>query len=134
VAAGVVAVSVFASGWEHPAKRVVDDVLARHGYVAPEWHREVKSRSEPEVGTAGRLRDVALAAGLTRVDVDCVDVTTELDVADAVRWRWSMASHAAFVGGLAPDVRALAWDETRSRLTACWEPVVVPMLALVAGV
>jgi hypothetical protein len=125
-----VSASVFASGWDHPVKTTVDEVLHALGWCPPEWHREMKAHTEPRVGSVEHMDAVARAAGLHEITVERVDVPMALDAAAAVAWRWSMASHASFVASLDADRRVVALAETLHRLEPVWAPVTVPMIVL----
>ncbi|HET6168365.1 MAG TPA: methyltransferase domain-containing protein [Marmoricola sp.] len=129
--APAVATSSFHASWDHPAKTVVDEVMADAGFEPPDWHTQIQSTNE-QVSDPDELARAAERAGYTEVDVTRVDVATGVDDSAAmVDWRWGMAH-------LAPYVATLD-DATRARLRARAEsavaglpPVVVPMLALSA--
>lgn len=124
--------SAFAQGWTHPAKEVVERVLAAHGYVPPAWYHDFKDGPERLVGDPDRLASLATAAGWADAAVERVAVATGLaDPAGMVAWRLGMAHHAPFVAGLAPDARAEVRAEAEHLLAGA-PPVVVPMLVLTA--
>lgn len=124
--------SAFAEGWTHPAKEVVERVLAEHGYRPPDWYEAFKTGAERRVGDPGRLAALATAAGYGGVDVARVEVATGLaDPADLVAWRLGMAHHAPFVADLAPAARTEVAQQAEALLAGA-PPVVVPMLVLSA--
>lgn len=130
--AGALVASAFASGWTHPAKAVVDDVLAREGYRPPRWYRWLKDVGEPAVAEPSRFARWAHAAGLRDATVHELVVDTGVrDPADLVAWRLGMAHHAPFVASLPPDRRAAVRADAESALAGCG-PVVVPLLVLTA--
>lgn len=123
--------SAFAEGWTHPAKEVVERLLAERGYLAPAWYRALKEGSERAVAAPERLRDLAVAAGY-RADVATVEVATGLAEPDAlVAWRLGMAQHAPFVESLPAEAREAVRREA-ARLLVGAPSVVVPVLVLSA--
>lgn len=122
--------SAFAEGWSHPAKGVVERVLAGHGYRPPPWYAAFKDGSERRVGDPACLETVARAAGYAQVGVERVEVTIgSLTPAALVAWRFGMAHHAPFLASLTPAVREAARLEAERRLRDA-PPVIVPMLVL----
>ena len=124
--------SAFRAGWTHPAKALVDDVAARHGYVVPSWYSWLKADVEPAVDDPDRLGAFARAAGYGAVDV----TTTEVDVGvrtpdELATWRLGMAHLAPFVESLAPDAREHLREECVRELRG--SPVlVIPLVVLAA--
>lgn len=124
--------SAFAEGWTHPAKEVVDDVLAVHGYRAPDWYTAFKDGPERRAGAPDRLVDLAVAAGHHDVRVRRVEVATGLSAPrDLVAWRLGMAHVAPFVATL-PETAQQALRSEAERGLAGAPEVVVPMLVLTA--
>lgn len=124
--------SAFAEDWTHPAKRVVEQVLAGHGYRPPPWYTAFKDGSERRLGDPVRLETVARAAGYAHVGVERVEVAIgSLTPAALVAWRFGMAHHAPFLASLTPAVREQARREAERRLRDA-PPLVVPMLVLSA--
>lgn len=122
--------SAFAEGWSHPAKGVVERVLAGHGYRPPPWYAAFKDGSERRLGDPVRLETVARAAGYAQVGVERVEVAIgSLTPAALVAWRFGMAHHAPFLASLTPAVREAARLEAERRLRDA-PPVIVPMLVL----
>ena len=123
--------STFDRSWDHPAKTVVDDVMAFAGFVAPDWYAAIQTTND-QVKDSAQLERLARDAGFTDVAVTRVEVPTSIDgPTDMVAWRWGMAHLAPFVAGLDPGTR----QELRSRAEEAASglpPVVVPMLALSA--
>lgn len=124
--------SAFAAGWTHPAKDVVERVLAGRGHRPPGWYAAFKDGTERQVGDPARLAALATAAGYRDVEAVQVEVATGLaEPADLVAWRLGMAHHAPFVAGLPPAVRDDVRREAEGLLVGA-PPVVVPMLVLTA--
>lgn len=131
VAAGVVA-SAFAEGWSHPAKRVVEQVLAERGYRPPAWYVAFKEDRERYVGDPARLISLARAAGYAEVRVEQCEVTVgAVTAGDLVAWRLGMAHHAPFLATLSPATRHTVRSEAEQQLADA-PPVVVPVLGLIA--
>jgi ubiquinone/menaquinone biosynthesis C-methylase UbiE len=130
--AGTLAASAFDPSWSHPAKAAVDEAMAGHGFVMPQWYVDLKS-TESLVEDPARLARLARSAGYPDVTVSRLDVDAGLnDPAAVVDWRWGMAHLAPFVATLATDIRARARRDAESAVVGL-SPVVVPMLALTAG-
>lgn len=128
--APVLAASAFAEGWTHPAKDVVEQVLAGHGYRPPDWYVAFKDGPERRIGAPDRLAALVSAAGYESVAVDRVEVATGLVApADLVAWRLGMAHHAPFVAGLPPAERAAVRREATGLLDGT-PSLVVPMLVV----
>lgn len=101
------AVSSFAPGWTHPAKRAVDDVLTDFGYRVPDWYLTFKQQAEPRSQDPALLRAQLAAAGFGAVGVRMVPVTTTLTTpGELAAWRLGMAHVAPFVIGLTASRRA----------------------------
>lgn len=131
VAAGVVA-SAFAEGWSHPAKRVVEQVLAERGYRPPDWYVAFKEGSERCVGDPARLISLARATGYAEVRVEQFEVTVgAVTAGDLVAWRLGMAHHAPFLATLSPATRDTVRSEAERELADA-PPLVVPVLGLIA--
>ena len=131
VAAGVVA-SAFAEGWSHPAKRVVEQVLAERGYRPPDWYVAFKEGSERYVGDPARLISLARATGYAEVRVEQFEVTVgAVTAGDLVAWRLGMAHHAPFLATLSPATRDTVRSEAERELADA-PPLVVPVLGLIA--
>jgi ubiquinone/menaquinone biosynthesis C-methylase UbiE len=101
------AVSSFAPGWTHPAKRAVDDVLTDFGYRVPDWYLAFKAQTEPRSQDPSLLQAQLAAAGFADVSVRVEPVTTPLATpAQLAAWRLGMAHVAPFVGALPAGRRA----------------------------
>jgi ubiquinone/menaquinone biosynthesis C-methylase UbiE len=133
-----IAASMFAPGWTHPAKDVVDDVLGSFGYRPPAWYASLmpgSRASDPEA-----LAEAAAAAGFTGVRVHTAAVRTGLATpAELASWRLGMAHVAPFLRSLdAPGRAALrraaeqAVAEQAVAAKAGAEPLVVSMVVLTA--
>jgi SAM-dependent methyltransferase len=131
--AGRVAASAFAPGWTHPAKAVVDEVMAGHGFELPGWYAQVKGVTEPAVNDAVALAALAQAAGFAAVEVRELQVDSGLtSAAEVVAWRFGMAHLAPFVAGLALEEVARARAEAEEAVAGSL-PVVIPVLVLSAS-
>lgn len=103
VAGGPVLACAHTGGAEHPAKAVVEEVLASEGWSSPGWFTALRARrgEEPAI-----LLDAAVAAGLVQVERIDIDVDTGVrDPLTMVLWRLAMAHSAPFVAALAPPRR-----------------------------
>lgn len=131
VGGGIVA-SAFEAGWVHPAKAVVDNVLAGFGFTAPSWYTQLKRDVEPQVDDPHRLAAAAAAAGYDQVEVTVMPVASGLSTpAELAQWRFGMAHLAPFIQTLAPTDRARARLATVAALEGA-PPLVVPMVVLAA--
>lgn len=131
---GVVLASVFASANDHPAKAVLDGVLAAYGWRRPGWHTALKDVAEPILASAERFAAAADAAGLAAVDAVEVTVETGLDrAADLVSWRFGMAHAAPFVAALPEAERVALLADARRAVGAAPEPL-RPRVVLLAAV
>jgi len=129
---GHVVASSFASVPAHPAKAIVDQTLARHGFRVPGWYASFKRDHEPLVASPEATLGQARLAGLVdaqavRVDVDLSD----LNVADLVEWRLGMAHTAAFVTQLEPTTLASVRAQAVAALDAA-PPLRLPVVLLCA--
>ena len=127
---GTIGASTFADGWNHPAKAAVDDVLVRYGFEPPSWHVRLKHEVEPTTSTRSALVTLAGRAGLRYPTVRFMPVSLSLTALEVVGWRFSMASHAAFVSSLPVSERAEATEAAVAEVDRRWEPVVAPMHVL----
>ena len=128
------AVSSFAPGWTHPAKRAVDEVLAASGFRPPPWHVALKCDIEPRAGDPEHLAAAAAAAGFTSVRVHMAEVDTGLSTpAQLVSWRLGMAHTAPFLRSLdEPTREAVRQRAERAVARSRAGPLVVSMVILVA--
>jgi SAM-dependent methyltransferase len=130
---GVVAMSTFLGGDEHPAKAIVDETMKRFGYELPSWHTAVKTEIAPLTETPGALEAVARKANLVDVGVREHRVDTGIRTArDLAGWRLGMASQSPFFSSLPPS-------RQEELVAACVEaigpdpkPLIVSLLVLVA--
>jgi SAM-dependent methyltransferase len=128
------AVSSFAPGWTHPAKRAVDEVLAGFGYCAPDWYREFKQRTEPRSQDPAWLSVRLMAAGFADIAIKTVDVRTAVATpAQLAAWRLGLAQAAPFIAALPVDRRsALRRAAEAAVADAGGGPLMVRMLVLMA--
>ena len=130
---GVLAASAFAPGWGHPAKAAVDAVLARFGYRPPPWYVTFKRDTEPLLGDAPLVRELALAAGYSRVDSSVLTVPTGLSgAAELAGWRLGMAHIAPFASSLDIKRQAELRQAAAEAVRGC-EPLTVRMLVHIAS-
>jgi SAM-dependent methyltransferase len=129
---GPVLASTFGRQEPHPAKAVVDEVAAAHGFETPTWYVEMKREIEPRLGTVEAMRLVALTAGLDVVAVTEDEVDAGIDEPTAmVEYRLGMAHLAGFVATLDPGERAAVAAEAADRLAGA--PPVRPRVIVVAA-
>lgn len=131
-AGGLVGTSTFATGWAHPAKSAVDDVLGTFGFRAPDWHRQLKRDVEPATASVGALVAIAERAGLHDARATLIEVVPDVTAEEIVGWRFSMASHVDFVSALSTEARRRATKAAIAEVRERWEPFVVPMLVMSA--
>lgn len=131
---GLVLASTFPNDADHPAKAVVESVLAEFGYERPGWYHRFKDHIAALTGDAEHFAEAAAAAGLTHARVDSVEVEAGLDDPDtAIEWRLNMPHTIGFLAGLDPPAQAAL----RTRVTAALKQTTtssVSMLALRAHV
>lgn len=129
--AGALVATVFAPGWDHPAKEAVDGVMAGYGFVPPGWYADFKASGAYELDPDG-FEAYARAAGFGSADAEVVEVDTGLGApADLVGWRLGMAHLAPYVAGLEPEQRQRARRDAEEAVTGM-PPLVVRMVVLSA--
>jgi SAM-dependent methyltransferase len=129
----VLAASAFAPGWGHPAKSAIDDVLARFSYRPPAWYLTFKQDTEPRLDDAQLVRELALAAGYSRVDSSVLSVPTGLSTpAQLAAWRLGMAHIAPFAASL-DDARKVDLRQVAEEAVRGCPPLAVDMLVYVAS-
>jgi ubiquinone/menaquinone biosynthesis C-methylase UbiE len=130
--AGALAGSVFAPGWSHPAKALVDDALRPFGYHPPAWYGRFKTETEPAASDPARIARQAAEAGFRDPATTAVQVATGLSAPAALAsWRLGMAHIAPFLAGLGTDRKAEARRAAEDAVAGC-EPLTVSMLVLTA--
>jgi ubiquinone/menaquinone biosynthesis C-methylase UbiE len=128
--APVLLASAFAHESEHPAKAVVDEVLAGYGFDVPPWYEAFKGAAGAGTQDEDEFARLALRAGFSDVDVLAREVDAGLRTpADVVAWRWGMAHLAPFVAGMSPPEAARARTACETAVEGL-PPVRVSMLAL----
>ncbi|MBV8445222.1 MAG: class I SAM-dependent methyltransferase [Candidatus Dormibacteraeota bacterium] len=128
---GVVCAAVFAAAGRHASKDAVDAVATKRGYIPPAWYVRFKQELEPLTNTAGNLRDVAVEAGLTDIDVVSLDVDSGIvSPQDIVASRLGMAHLAPFVSSLAGAERGALIIEAVRALGPAPEPLRPRVLVL----
>lgn len=128
------AAASFATGFTHPAKEAVDDVLRGFGYRPPGWHDWLKNEAEPVVADQGRMVALAAQAGFTDVGLTTITVSTGLaSPAELAGWRLGMANIAPFVAGLGPEgcSQLIAAAERAVTVADC-PPLTAPVVILTA--
>jgi SAM-dependent methyltransferase len=129
----VLAASSFAPGWGHPAKTSVDAVLTRFGYRPPAWYLSFKQDTEPLLGDARLVSELARAAGYERVESGVLTVPTGLSApGELAAWRLGMAHIAPFAGSLAIASQIELRQAAEEAVGSC-EPLTVRMLVHVAS-
>jgi hypothetical protein len=115
---------------DHPIKATVDDLLARHGFVAPEWYVVLKTTLAPIIATEGALVRVGARAGLTAVSATLVEVDlSDVSAEAAASYRLGLAHIAPFLQSLAPDARSALTAEVVDAVRAL-PPLRLPLLVL----
>lgn len=131
VAAALLA-TIFAPGWDHPAKAAVDAVMGRHGFVVPEWYAEFKAAGAGGDPGPAELEALAERAGYASARAVVVEVDTGFGTpGDLVDWRFGMAHLAPWVASLEPTALAAARTDAEEAVTGL-PPLVVPMVVLSA--
>ena len=104
-AGGGMALSAYASDDTHPVKRIVDSACTAHGWVPPEWYRDLQRDAVPLLASPERAVS-QLRAALPGADAEVLRVAfPELDRGALVAWRLGMAHIAPFVATLPPSER-----------------------------
>jgi len=130
--AGALVATVFAPGWDHPAKEAVDAVMGRYGFTPPDWYVEFKAGGGDGDPGPAEMEARATAAGYPSVRARVVEVDTGLGTAtDLAAWRLGMAHLAPYVATLTPEQRARARRDVEEAV-AGMPPLVVPMVVLSA--
>lgn len=120
---GAVMAAVFANSGNSAARDRVDEVAVAHGFRWPDWYRELKEVSAPQLGTVDRMRATAHGAGLADVRVEEYSVDVGLDgAADLVDYRLHQAHCRRWVTGLAPRHR----ERLRTAAIEAVEPIMEP--------
>jgi len=127
----VVAVSFARTEERPPAAAIVDELLVGRGWVPPPWFRRLKDEQEPVVADPGRLRSMALAAGLRSPVVVTRRVDTGIgDPDDLVAWRLGSAASADFVASLSDTEHRRLCAEAVESLGPSPQPLVLALRVL----
>lgn len=103
---GVLLASSFPSDRPHPAKEVIEAVLADHGWQPPSWYADFRQRVAAVTGDPGRLAAVARATGFGDVVTEILEVEAGVDDPQrVVAWRLNMPHTLGFVESLEPPAR-----------------------------
>jgi SAM-dependent methyltransferase len=130
---GVVAMSTFLAGDEHPAKAIVDETMMRFGYELPPWHTAVKTEIAPLTEAPGAFEAVARRATFAEVAVHEHRVDTGIRTArDLAGWRLGMASQSPFFSSLSPSRQEELTAACVEAIGPDPKPLVVSLLVLVA--
>jgi ubiquinone/menaquinone biosynthesis C-methylase UbiE len=120
---GVILASVFANASDNSARDRVDEVAQEHGWLPPEWYREMKGHVIPLLGAAGPMTRAAAAAGLVDIDVEETIVDIGLtDPADLVRYRYGQAQFRDWLARIDVSDRRAAYAAALAALGADVEP------------
>jgi SAM-dependent methyltransferase len=115
---------------EHPVKPVVNALLAAHGFVAPSWYDDLKSRSSRTLSSASALRQLGEAAGLVGLEVAAFDVDFgDLPPSTIADYRLGQAHAAGFVAGMDDVTRSCVRDEVIAAIESL-PPLRLEILAL----
>ena len=113
---GWVLSSSYADDDSHPVRGIVDEVATRWGWGPGAWYERMRSHAA-QLATADRVRDAAIAAGLTEIVVESRSVAFgDLGPGQMVSWRLGMAQVAGFLAGLEPQARRALEDEAIAAL------------------
>lgn len=130
--AGALVATVFAPGWDHPAKEAVDAVMARYGFTPPGWYVAFRAGGGDGDPGPAEMEERAAAVGYPSAQARVVEVDTGLGTAaDLAAWRLGMGHLAPYVATLPPDQRARARRDAEDAV-AGMPPLVVPMVVLSA--
>jgi len=132
---GAVLATVYAATSSSAARDRVDDVAVRHGFRWPDWYRELKCRSAPQLENPALMAACARAAGL--VDVDAHEYAADVGVdraEDLVDYRFGQAHCLRWLDGLAPQQRARVRADAIAAAAPVMEPYRPRVVRLVARV
>lgn len=116
---GAILASTFAEDERFPAKAVIDDVAARHGWAATPAYQWLKKHATPLTGRADDVAALAEEAGLA--DVRAVDTAVELGLYSPetlVRYRFGQAHLSGWLASLSDFNRAAVHDEAVAAVVA----------------
>lgn len=131
--AGALLATVFAPGWDHPAKAAVDSVMATYGFEPPAWYAEFKAGGGDGDPGPAELETLATSAGYDSAHGEVVEVETGLaGPSDLVDWRLGMGHLAPYVARLTPEERARARRDAELAV-AGMPPLVVSIVVLSAA-
>lgn len=129
---GLLLATTFEGEAPHPAKSLLDEVAAAHGWAAPDWYVQVREGRLPLLATPSLFLCAAREAGLAGARVERVPVTLVLSPEQLVGWRLGMAQLAPFVAGLGEQARRALQQEAVAAVAAVTDPVEMSVLLLVA--
>ena len=115
---GAVLASTFGAD-RSAVKDHVDDVLAQHGWRAPEAYAWMKDHTVDLLASADRMACAAGAGGL--VEVQVTDAAIPVGISsprDLVKYRFGMAHVASFLASLDPAERAVVAAEAEQAVSA----------------
>jgi len=130
-AGGVVLASTWAAGRRDPVKAAIDGVLARWGWVPPDWYRKMMAEVLPVSGDAARLAAAAEEAGLREVTATAAgeDVGVR-DPVTVVAYRLAVPQVAPFVAGLDVESRSELGRDCVAAVTrhvGTWRPEMITL-------
>lgn len=132
---GALLACVYSNRNRSEARDRVDEVARLEGWRDPDWYLDFKSDAVPVLGSAERMADAALAAGLVDVVVDEREVETAVSSPEQlVEYRFGQAHFASWLSEIGPEradeVRWRASDSVRNDEIA-YRPIVVFLSARV---
>lgn len=116
----------------HPAKALLDEAAAAHGWSPPDWYLEVKEGRLPLLSTPSLFLSAAREAGLDEARVERAPVTLVLSPEQLVGWRFGMAQLAPFVAGLGEQEAFALQQDAVAAVAGVTDPVEMSVLLLIA--
>jgi SAM-dependent methyltransferase len=133
---GAVVASSFGAAPD-PLKETVDAVALRRGWTPPEWYLTIKRASATHLADPPTLAATGRDAGLDDVAARLHEVSmSSLSVDDAVAYRLSLPTFTAWLGSLAPAVRAGVFAEARDAaapVVPSWSCALLVLTGRVSG-
>lgn len=127
---GLLVAGTFEGEAPHPAKQRVEQVLQRHGYVAPDWYRSVKTDAMLRLAEPSSFAAAGENGGLVDVEVTSVPVSLDLAPAELAGWRLGMAHVAPYFAGLPAHDQDALRSEAREAVADLTEPLTLGVLVL----
>lgn len=121
--------STWDSGTSDPVKAVIEEVLRRHGWTAPDWFQSMTATAGTSAGTPPGLAAVARRVGLGEVRATVVHPDLGLrDPGALATYRLSMPHIAEWYATLDAPAKEVVFREAEHAarpLTTSWRPGMV---------